>query len=41
MNSFTYFYPTKVYFGAGSEREALSAELGKYGDTVLTPSPRA
>ena len=35
MNSFTYFYPTKVYFGAGSAREALSAELEKYGDTVL------
>lgn len=35
MNSFTFSYPTKVYFGAGSARRALTAELGQYGSTVL------
>lgn len=35
MNSFTYSYPTKVYFGEGAAKDALAAELGKYGNTVL------
>ena len=35
MNTFTYEYPTKVYFGEGSARDALPAELEKYGETVM------
>lgn len=35
MDSFTFSYPTKVYFGVGSAKEALLSELGKYGNTVL------
>ena len=35
MNEFVFSYPTKVYFGAGAARKALTAELGKYGKTVL------
>lgn len=35
MNKFTYSYPTKVYFGEGIVTEALHAELGKIGETVL------
>ena len=35
MKEFTYFYPTKVYFGEGSAAKALSAELSKFGNTVL------
>lgn len=35
MDAFTFAYPTKVYFGEGSAKRALEAELGKYGDTVL------
>lgn len=35
MNEFVFSYPTKVYFGAGAAKKALTAELGKYGKTVL------
>lgn len=35
MNKFTFSYPTKVYFGEGSARQAFSAELGKVGKTVM------
>lgn len=35
MNKFTYSYPTKVYFGEGSAKEALQAELDKYGSNVM------
>ena len=35
MNKFQFSYPTKVYFGEGSAREALQAELPRYGETVL------
>lgn len=35
MNKFTYSYPTKVYFGEGAAAQALSAELGKVGKTVM------
>lgn len=35
MQSFVYFYPTKVYFGQGAARQALEAELSHYGPNVL------
>lgn len=35
MNDFVYSYPTKVYFGQGAVKKALTAELGKYGKTVM------
>lgn len=35
MNAFTFNYPTKVYFGEGSAAQALKAELGKFGETVM------
>lgn len=35
MKEFTYYYPTKVYFGEGSATKALSAELPKFGRTVM------
>lgn len=35
MNSFTFEYPTKVYFGNGSAKEKLPDELKKYGNTVM------
>ena len=35
MDSFTFSYPTKVYFGEGSAAQAFAAELGKMGETVL------
>ncbi|MCR0410322.1 iron-containing alcohol dehydrogenase [[Clostridium] innocuum] len=35
MNKFTYTYPTKVYFGKGSAKDALTQELNKYGNTIL------
>ena len=35
MNNFTFSYPTKVYFGEGSAEQAFSAELGKFGKTVM------
>ena len=30
MNDFNFSYPTKVYFGKGGAKSALTAELGKY-----------
>lgn len=35
MNTFTYEYPVKVYFGEGAAKEHLKAELSKVGRTVL------
>lgn len=35
MNKFTFFYPTKVYFGEGSAEQAFKAEFGKVGETVM------
>ena len=33
--TFTFSYPTRVYFGEGSAAQAFSAELGKFGETVM------
>ena len=35
MNSFTFSYPTKVYFGEGALAQALPGELAKAGQTVM------
>lgn len=35
MNSFTYFYPTKNYFGVGCVKENLPRVLDNYGENVL------
>lgn len=35
MNTFTYSYPVKVHFGDGVAKNALEAELAKYGKTVM------
>lgn len=35
MNKFTFSYPTRIYFGEGSATQALGAELGKVGETVM------
>lgn len=35
MNSFTFSYPTKVYYGAGSAAQALETELPRFGNTVM------
>ncbi len=35
MNNFTFSYPTKVYFGENSAKQALEAELGKFGEKVM------
>ena len=35
MNTFIYNYPTKVYFGKGSAKDALLQELKQCGDIVL------
>ena len=35
MNSFTYDYPVKNYFGEGAMDRALDAELGTMGDVVM------
>lgn len=35
MNTFTFTYPTKVYFGCGIAKEVLLDELKNYGETVL------
>lgn len=35
MKEFTYSYPTKVYFGAGSAAKALRTELPAVGKTVM------
>ena len=35
MNDFIYSYPTKVYFGQGAAKKAMSAELRKFGKKVM------
>ena len=35
MNSFTYSYPVKVYFGEKAAEKNLTAELAKTGPNVL------
>ena len=35
MNDFVYSYPTKVYFGEGAAKKALTAEMGRAGKTVM------
>lgn len=35
MNNFTYSYPTKVYFGEDAAKQAITAELGRFGKTVM------
>lgn len=35
MNKFTYSYPMKVYFGEDAAENAIAAELGKFGKTVM------
>lgn len=35
MKEFVFTYPTKVYFGEDAMEKAFSAELGKYGKTVM------
>lgn len=35
MDKFMFSYPTKVYFGEGSAKQALSAELGQVGTVVM------
>lgn len=35
MNPFNFNYPTKVYFGQCSAKEAIEAELGRFGDNVM------
>ncbi len=35
MNDFTYSYPMKVYFGENAAEQAVTAELGRFGKTVM------
>lgn len=35
MNNFTFTYPTKVYFGEDAAKNAITAELGRFGKTVM------
>ena len=35
MNDFTYSYPVKVYFGKDAAQKAFTAELGRFGKTVM------
>ena len=35
MNTFIFTYPTRVYFGEGSAKQAFGAELDKVGGTVM------
>lgn len=35
MNTFTYSYPVKVYFGEKAAANNLQTELAKVGDNVL------
>lgn len=35
METFTFTYPTKVYFGEGSAAQAFEAEHGRMGETVM------
>ena len=35
MNTFTYFYPVKTFFGEGAARSNLPDLLAKYGQNVM------
>ena len=35
MNDFIYTYPMKVYFGEDAAKKAVTAELGRFGKTVM------
>ena len=35
MNNFTYSYPMKVYFGEDAAKNAIAAELGRFGKTIM------
>lgn len=35
MNSFTFSYPTKVYFGSGAAQQAITEQLGTVGKRVM------
>ena len=35
MNDFTFSYPMRVYFGKDAAKKAISAELGRFGETVM------
>lgn len=35
MKNFTFSFPTKVYFGEGVTKDALSSELAKVSETVM------
>ena len=35
MNDFIYAYPMKVYFGEDAAKKAITAELGRFGKTVM------
>lgn len=35
MNNFTYSYPMKVYFGEDAAKQAIAAELGRFGKTIM------
>lgn len=35
MNAFTFWNPTRLYYGQGQIEQHLAAEVAKYGDTVL------
>lgn len=35
MNNFTYAYPMKVYFGETAAKDAIAAELGHFGKTIM------
>ena len=35
MKEFVFSYPTRVYFGEGALEQAIAAELGKYGKTIM------
>ena len=35
MNNFTYSYPMKVYFGEDAAKQAIEAELGRFGKIVM------
>ena len=39
MNSFTYDYPVRNYFGEGAMDQALDAEMGAMGKTVMLAQP--
>lgn len=35
MNDFVYSYPTKVYFGENAAKKAITAELSRFGKTIM------